>query len=306
MYPLDRRLLAPHVYSIFNSLRKAAAILKVSHTTVARWLATPLDKFNGSASRRSAPRKMSNQLVELVRAAVASDPFVSLRRLRNTIKETTGVQISVELARSAVRSAGLTYKKAKFFSRTPRSEDATAAFVARRDQLVAEGRPFVSLDETSFGRHAKLPRGWSPAGAPLAIPRKQARVTTVSSIAVISNAAFVARQEVVGSFNARRFADFLRSLPCPPGTVILLDNVAFHKAAEPKSVAEQRGWELLYTPPYSPWFNPIEGVFSIAKRAYYRGATVQDAYAAVQPRHLHAFVRHSMSLRAAPASVAVI
>jgi transcriptional regulator of aromatic amino acid metabolism len=44
MYPLDRRLLAQHVYSLVPSLRRTAVLLKVSHTTVARWLGQPQRK----------------------------------------------------------------------------------------------------------------------------------------------------------------------------------------------------------------------------------------------------------------------
>jgi transposase-like protein len=42
MYYHDRRrIIARHVYSLFHSLRKTAIVLKVSHTTVARWLKSP-------------------------------------------------------------------------------------------------------------------------------------------------------------------------------------------------------------------------------------------------------------------------
>ena len=37
-YPLDRRNLALHIYSLFQSLRKTALILNVSHMTVSRSL----------------------------------------------------------------------------------------------------------------------------------------------------------------------------------------------------------------------------------------------------------------------------
>ena len=37
MYPLDRRKVAIHIYSIVTSLRKTA-LLNKSHSTVARWL----------------------------------------------------------------------------------------------------------------------------------------------------------------------------------------------------------------------------------------------------------------------------
>ena len=41
MYPVDRRKLAVHMYSILGSLRKTAKLLMVSHSTIFRWLASP-------------------------------------------------------------------------------------------------------------------------------------------------------------------------------------------------------------------------------------------------------------------------
>ena len=48
-----------------------------------------------------------------------------------------------------------------------------------------------------------------------------------------------------------------------PDTVVLIDNVAFHHSKIVKQYARDRNIHLLYVPPYSPWFNPVEGVFSI-------------------------------------------
>lgn len=45
MYPLDRRKVAIHIYSVVSSLRKTALLLNISHSTVARW-ANPLYCFN--------------------------------------------------------------------------------------------------------------------------------------------------------------------------------------------------------------------------------------------------------------------
>ena len=41
MYPLDRRTLALHVYTLFFSLRKTANVLQVSHMTISRWISNP-------------------------------------------------------------------------------------------------------------------------------------------------------------------------------------------------------------------------------------------------------------------------
>ena len=77
---------------------------------------------------------------------------------------------------------------------------------------------------------------------------------------------------------------------------ILLDNVRFHYCKAVKELACKMGWELLFVPPYSPWFNPIEieGIFSIIKRAYYKQLSIDDSIKTVTSQHLQAFFKHSL------------
>ena len=44
-----------------------------------------------------------------------------------------------------------------------------------------------------------------------------------------------------------------------------MDNLSAHKGERVRELIEQRGCELLYLPPYSPDFNPIEQAFSKVK-----------------------------------------
>ena len=130
------------------------------------------------------------------------------------------------------------------------------------------------MDETSFGRHGRVVYGYSPRGEQLKIQRKTSRMTIVSSLTVVSDKEIIHRQEVKGSFNTLLFCSFLESLSLPVGTVILLDNVAFHRSKKASEVANLKGYIFLFTPPYSPWFNPIEGVFSIVKRDFYKHGSI--------------------------------
>jgi transposase len=50
-----------------------------------------------------------------------------------------------------------------------------------------------------------------------------------------------------------------------PGQVVVMDNLCAHKGGRVKEIIEGRGCELVYLPPYSPDFNPIEGAFSKVK-----------------------------------------
>ncbi len=64
------------------------------------------------------------------------------------------------------------------------------------------------------------------------------------------------------------FLAFLQQVLCPalkPGDVVVMDNLSSHKAAAVRASIEKAGAELLYLPPYSPDFNPIEKAWAKLK-----------------------------------------
>ena len=49
------------------------------------------------------------------------------------------------------------------------------------------------------------------------------------------------------------------------GDVVVMDNLSSHKRAEVRTAIEGAGCRLLYLPPYSPDFNPIEPAYAKLK-----------------------------------------
>ena len=57
------------------------------------------------------------------------------------------------------------------------------------------------------------------------------------------------------------FNDWLAEASCPHLTanhVFILDNAMLHKTSRTRQLVEARGGRLLFLPPYSPDYNPIE------------------------------------------------
>jgi transposase len=50
-----------------------------------------------------------------------------------------------------------------------------------------------------------------------------------------------------------------------PGQVVVMDNLTAHKGERVRELIEERGCELIYLPPYSPDFDPIEEAFAKIK-----------------------------------------
>ena len=49
-----------------------------------------------------------------------------------------------------------------------------------------------------------------------------------------------------------------------------MDNASIHKTKELKEILNHKKYNVVYTPPYSPEFNPIEMVFGNIKHHYYK------------------------------------
>ena len=122
-------------------------------------------------------------------------------------------------------------------------------------------------------------------------------MTSVSSICCVSNQKVINHKEFRGSVNTTGFVEFLKTLNLPKNSVILLDNVSFHHSKEVKEFCQSQSWILLFVPPYSPWFNPIELCFSIIKRQWYKCLDISTAYSALTESHLERFFDKSLNCK---------
>lgn len=289
MYPLDRRKVAIHIYSLVSSLRKTALLLNISHSTVARWLK--------QSDKRSYSRcsLKTDQIIELIRTTIEHNPFSSLTSLRELIKTVLNIEVSKELIRIVIKRCNFSSKKARFYGEPKDLDIKTTEFIETRDLFLKQNYQFVSIDETSFGRSGQIVKGYSKVGKRLFVRKKTPRMTTVSSIACVSKDGLIAKKSVTGCFNTERFLEFLKDLNLSKGTVILLDNVRFHHSKVVKEYASLQEWILLFVPPYSPWYNPIEFCFSIIKRDFYKYQDIENAYRCLTPAHCSSFFKKSLN-----------
>jgi len=90
----------------------------------------------------------------------------------------------------------------------------------------------------------------------------------VTLVAALTPQGLQAAMSVSGAVNGEVFAAYLGQVLGPTlvaGDVVVLDNLPAHKVAGLAELVEARGARLLYLPPYSPDFNPIELAFGKLK-----------------------------------------
>ena len=137
----------------------------------------------------------------------------------------------------------------------------------------------VFLDETGSHlgytpTHARAPRGQR---AYATAPRNPGENKTVVAALTLDGVRALLRFD--GGMTSARFAGYVRHVLAPtlrPGQVVIADNLRAHHTAGARAAIEARGARLLFLPPYSPDFNPIEHTFSKVKQSLRRARARTD------------------------------
>lgn len=170
----------------------------------------------------------------------------------------------------------------------------------------------VAVDETATTialtrRYARAPRH---ERAPGRVPKNYGTATTV--VASLTQEGFGPAVSLNGALTTNAFRVYVRDFLVPslrPGQIVLLDNLAAHKAADITQLIRDRGCEVLFIPPYSPDFNPIELAFAKFKARLRRLAprtqpdldqALATAIDCIPPPEAHNFINHCGFRSAAP------
>jgi len=126
----------------------------------------------------------------------------------------------------------------------------------------------VFLDETWATTNLARRCGRSARGQRLiaAVPHGHWKTTTF--VAALRVDGVTAPMVADGAMNGALFLAYVRQQLVPtlrPGDLVVMDNLAAHKVAGVRAAIEAAGAHVVYLPPYSPDYNPIEQVFSKLK-----------------------------------------
>ena len=126
----------------------------------------------------------------------------------------------------------------------------------------------VFIDEAGVNKamvrlYARALRGQRARGT-----RPQKRGKNVTMIGAIGLRGVIASINLVGGTDGLTFEAFIHQKLIPKlwqGACVVLDNCTAHKGQEIEAAIRAAGAQLLYLPPYSPDFSPIENFWSKVK-----------------------------------------
>ena len=188
------------------------------------------------------------------------------------LHEATGVCVSEATICRVLKRHGLTRKKVCLVAQQ-RSLERRAEFMARvlsfpRDQL-------VFVDETgSDARNFARKFGYLLRGMRAEVPSLLVRGQRISAMAAIDHNGLIDVKLTTGIVNSDTFYDFIRGDLLPnlrpfDGTnersVVIMDHCSIHRVDSITSLFEEAGVLLLFLPPYSPDYMPIEDTVIFSK-----------------------------------------
>jgi transposase len=172
------------------------------------------------------------------------------------------------------------------------AEEQDRPDVLRRRRAWFEAQPdldpdcLVFIDETWASTNMARTHGRALRGERLRAAVPHGHWLTTTFVAGLRNTGMVAPMVLDGPINGFLFQDYVEQVLVPelrPGDIVVMDNLGSHKGAGVRAAIEAAGASLLYLPPYSPDFNPIEQAFAKLKAMLRKAAerTLDDLWRSI-------------------------
>jgi transposase len=135
-------------------------------------------------------------------------------------------------------------------------------------QLDLDPERLVFIDETWTATNMTRSHGRCRRGERLRMGFPHGHRKTTTLVAGLRTTGMVAPMVLDGPINGEWFEAYVAKVLVPelkPGDIVIMDNLSSHKRASVHELIERAGAKLLFLPPYSPDFNPIEKAFAKLK-----------------------------------------
>lgn len=168
---------------------------------------------------------------------------------------------------NALHKMGLRHKKTTGYKE--RSGLHRKRFLRLRERYMRRGLQPVPLDECSFVPSVARRYGYAPRGHRVSGLIAGHRRPRSSLIAARLEGRLIEPFLVEGTCDAAVFNVWLKTRLCPRLNgrhLVIMDNAAFHKSPETADLIQHTSATLLFLPPYSPDFSPIEHDFAARKK----------------------------------------
>lgn len=229
-----------------------------------------VEKLSMGGSRK---HKITEEIQNFVRAKVDEKCDTTLHQLKHLVFSQFSVSLSHTSIASLLKDLHYSFKRLKVVTERSVSDDVInnrRIYSKSFQDLLAikDDKKIFFIDEVGFNICMRSKYGYAPLGQ---TPNRVApgiRSRNVSICCSMNKSGNIFFRDQPYAFNTKDFYNFINDLLIFVESLDLnrctfvMDNVPFHKNKSIKELIEKNEHELIFLPPYTPQFNPIENMFS--------------------------------------------
>lgn len=287
----EKESIITSVMSHGKGIREAASELYLSRSSVSRVVKEFEETGRIRVARRGGDRRSINDQAYLtgVKNFLMDNPSYSVRELVNSLNEMHQVNYAVRTVGRWIHdnlmfTLKIAHRETVEYNspfRLRQREEWCREFQIQGKSL----HRMVVLDESGFNLTKIRTQGRAPVGRRPEVPRPP-REANLTLIAAMTSSKVIASNCLLGAINSTRFSAWLENSLFPAMreagfNSVLMDNASFHKSGITSAVFQRNNIQMNLLPPYSPFLNPIELLFSnlkrfVARQDFIAGGTIEE------------------------------
>ena len=205
---------------------------------------------------------------QVIQNLIDVDATITLKE----IKLQTGYAVSLQYIAWYIQRFSYSIKRISLIAAaadTPSIWEQSRLFALWFLEMKKAGRSIAFTDVVGFQYSARTSRGRSKKGEKCQIVGPCLRCKNIPVMAGLTDSTILHYNVFENNGNALAYAHFSDDAAgarddanLPENSIIVMDNLPFHRHARVIEIMQIRGWEWRFLPPYSPFLNPIECLFS--------------------------------------------
>jgi transposase len=275
-YSNDLRVRVIQVVEGGATARAAARQFVIGDSTAIRWAKRwrETGSFEAKTNKgrsRSPLKRHEDWLLGLVR----QEPDLTLEEIQRRLLAEHQHKAGIGSVWRFFDRHAISFKKSLRAAEQDRPDVAAARTAWAENQPKLDPERLVFIDETGTSTNMVRLRGRAPRGERLVSKVPHGHWQTTTFVAGLRTNALTAPCVIDGPMNGDAFLAYVEQILVPtlkPGDLVVMDNLSSHKLPAIREAIEAAGARLLYLPPYSPDFNPIEQLFAKLKAALRKAA----------------------------------
>ncbi|MEO0351761.1 MAG: IS630 family transposase [Cyanobacteria bacterium P01_A01_bin.15] len=232
------------------------------------------DSIAPKVREQQTPPKLNEAHRAILAELVAETNDATLAELRDQIYDRTDVRVGITTMHTTLKAMGITVSKKTFHPDVKASERVQAARTEFRQTVqTILAKDFIFIDESGVNLAMTRLRARSIKGQRAYSSKPSKRGRNVSIIGALGLNGLVADYSLMGATDGLTFEAFISQTLVPKlwkGACVVMDNCSVHLGETVRQLIEAAGAQLIYLPPYSPDFSPIENYWSKLKNSLRR------------------------------------